>query len=497
MRMPAPELPADGFCTLLMHIGRADRGDQTVTPRRRGVGVPRRSSYRALHPAAGACATVTVPWRDAFAVWFKVAIHSFGGPAGQISFMHKILVEERRWISEKRFLHSLNYCMLLPGPEAMQLATYVGWLMHGVRGGLLAGGLFVLPGFIAILGLSIAYALWQSTGIVPALFLGLKAAVLIIVIEAVIKIGRRALKRRALWWFAAAAFALIFFLDVPFPLIIVAAGATGYALGRRWPLPPEKAVASAADAPIIPDEALPRERPHAGATARTVAIWLLIWWLPVVGLVLAVGIGHTLVDEAWFFSKTAVVTFGGAYAVLAYIAQRAVEDFAWLQPGEMLDGLGMAETTPGPLIQVVQFVGFMGAYRHPMGMDPLLAGIVASVVVTWVTFVPCFLWIFAGAPYVEALRRHSGWNHALTGITAAVVGVIVNLGLWFSIHVLFPGSRDIEVAWFSFTWPEWALLDWRPLLIATLAGVALLRLKWPMLPVLGAAAATGWLLHAL
>ncbi len=438
---------------------------------------------------------MSVPWREAFAVWFKVAIHSFGGPAGQISVMHKILVEERRWISEKRFLHALNYCMLLPGPEAMQLATYVGWLMHGVRGGLLAGGLFVLPGFIAILGLSIAYALYQSTGIVPALFLGLKAAVLIVVVEAVIKIGRRALKRRALWTVAAAAFVAIFFLGVPFPLIIVAAAATGYALGRRWPLPAPKEVADAGPAPLIPDTALPREQPRARATARTVAIWLAIWWLPVIALALAVGLSHTLVDEAWFFSKTAVVTFGGAYAVLAYIAQRAVEDFAWLQPGEMLDGLGMAETTPGPLIQVVQFVGFMGAYRHPMGMDPMTAAIIASIVVTWVTFVPCFLWIFAGAPYVEALRRNAGWNHALTGITAAVVGVIVNLGLWFTIHVLFPGSRDLAVIGLSFTWPEWHLLDWRPLLIAAVSGIALLRLKWPMLPVLAGASLAGLLLR--
>ncbi len=428
-------------------------------------------------------------------MWFKVAIHSFGGPAGQISVMHKILVEERRWISEKRFLHALNYCMLLPGPEAMQLATYVGWLMHGVRGGLLAGGLFVLPGFLAILGLSIAYALYQSTGIVPALFLGLKAAVLIVVVEAVIKIGRRALQRRALWAVAAAAFVAIFFLGVPFPLIIVAAAATGYALGRRWPLPASKEVAETGPAPIIPDTALPREQPRARSTARTVALWLAIWWLPVIALALVVGLSHTLVDEAWFFSKTAVVTFGGAYAVLAYIAQRAVEDFAWLQPGEMLDGLGMAETTPGPLIQVVQFVGFMGAYRHPMGMDPMTAAIIASIVVTWVTFVPCFLWIFAGAPYVEALRRNTGWNHALTDITAAVVGVIVNLGLWFTIHVLFPGSRDLSLMGLSFTWPEWQLLDWRPLLIAALSGIALLRLKWPMLPVLAGASLAGLLLR--
>ncbi len=437
---------------------------------------------------------MTVPFREALAVWLKVALHSFGGPAGQISAMHRILVEERNWISEKRFLHALNYCMLLPGPEAMQLATYVGWLMHGVRGGLLAGGLFVLPGFIAILGLSIAYALYQSTGIVPALFLGLKAAVLIIVVEAVIKIGRRALKRRALWGLAAMAFVAIFFLDVPFPFIILGAATVGYALGRQWPIttPPEPV---GTQTPLIPDDTIARERPTSTATARTVTIWLAIWWLPVLALALAVGVHHILVDEAWFFSKTSVLTFGGAYAVLAYIAQRAVEDFGWLQPGEMLDGLGMAETTPGPLIQVVQFVGFMGAYRNPMGMDPLVAGVAASVVVTWVTFVPCFLWIFAGAPYMEALRRHAAWNHALTGITAAVVGVVANLGLWFAIHVLFPGSQDLHIAGLSFTWPEWRLLDWRPLLIATLSGVALLRLRWPMWVVLISASLAGLLLR--
>jgi chromate transporter len=443
----------------------------------------------------------SVSFQEALRVWVKVGIHSFGGPAGQIAFMHRILVQEKGWISERRFLHALNYCMILPGPEAMQLATYVGWLMHGVRGGLVAGGLFVLPGFLTILGLSIAYALYHDTGFVPALFFGLKAAVLAVVMEAVVRIGKRAIRNAVMGLLAAAAFVAIFFFDTPFPLIIVSAGIVGYLGGRRRPgifgiMQARTAAEADKGQPLISDEAANRERPSRVKTLRVAATWLLIWWLPIGLLVLAAGISHVFVQQAWFFSKAAVVTFGGAYAVLAYVAQRAVEDFAWLKPGEMLDGLGMAETTPGPLIQVVQFVGFMGAFRNPGVFDPLTAGILASVIVTWVTFVPCFLWIFLGAPYIEHLRGRKGLTHALSAITAAVVGVILNLAVWFSMHVLFPGIQERSFGPITVLVPSVAV-DWAALAIAAGALVALMRLKWNVLVVLGLATAVGLVFRLL
>ncbi len=438
-------------------------------------------------------------FNDALRVWVRVAIHSFGGPAGQIAVMHRILVEEKGWISERRFLHALNYCMILPGPEAMQLATYVGWLLHGVRGGLVAGGLFILPGFVAILALSLAYALYQDTGIVSALFFGLKAAVLALVIEAMLRIGKRALRNAAMVTLAALGFIAIFFLAVPFPLIIAGAGLVGYFGGRRRPdifgavdAPPNAAAPKAG--PLISDEGSDRDRPRSSTTLRTAGLWLALWWLPVGLLALTVGLSHIFVQEAWFFSKTAVVTFGGAYAVLAYIAQRAVEDFAWLRPGEMLDGLGMAETTPGPLIQVVQFVAFMGAFRNPGAIDPVTAGIIASVIVTWVTFVPCFLWIFMGAPYVEHLRGRAALTHALSGITAVVVGVILNLAIWFSLHVLFPSIEARTYGPVHVLVPT-AAPDWSALAIAVGSFYALLRLKWNTLLVLASAVGTGVVLR--
>ncbi len=435
-----------------------------------------------------------VPFRDALRVWIRIAIHSFGGPAGQISVMHRILVEEKNWISEKRFLHALNYCMLLPGPEAMQLVTYIGRLLHGTRGGLVAGGLFVLPGFISILVLSVAYAAYQDTAFVPALFFGLKAAILAVVVEAVIRIGRRALRNGVLIALAATAFLAIFLFDVPFPLIIVAAGLVGLAAGRRWPgwfAPASRPVAGAQGAaPLISDDAV-LEQPSTRRSLRVAATWLAIWWLPIGILALGLGVGHVLVQEGWFFSKVAVVTFGGAYAVLAYIAQRAVEDFGWLQPGEMLDGLGMAETTPGPLIQVVQFVAFLGAYRNPGDFDPMVAGVLASVIVTWVTFVPCFLWIFLGAPYIESLRNRASLTHALSGITAAVVGVVLNLGVWFALHVLFPGSVEQSFGPLKVLVPDIAALDWAALAIGLGSAVALLRLHWNLLLTLALATAAG------
>jgi chromate transporter len=410
--------------------------------------------------------------------------------------MHRILVAEKKWVSERRFLHALNYCMLLPGPEAMQLATYVGWLLNGVRGGVIAGALFVLPGFFAILTLSILYAVYQDTAFIPALFFGLKAAVLAVVLEAVLRIGKRTLAGAAMAAVAFGAFAAVFFFAVPFPLVLVAAAATGLLVGHRWPHHLAGAHGDAPDSaqPLIQDDqadALARERPSARGTLRTTATWLGVWWIPVALLAAALGTAHIFVQQGWFFSQVAILTFGGAYAVLAYVAQRAVEDFGWLQPGEMLDGLGMAETTPGPLIQIVQFVAFLGAYRAATAFDPIVAGILASIVVTWVTFVPSLLFIFVGAPYIERLRRNESLRHALSGITAAVVGVILNLAVWFALHVFWPDVEERAVGPLRMLVPVTLTPDWLALGIAAAAFVALARLKWNALAVLAGATAVG------
>jgi chromate transporter len=371
-------------------------------------------------------ATREVPFSEGVRTGARVGLQSFGGPAGQIAVMHRILVEEKKWLSEQRFLHALNYCMLLPGPEAQQFAIYAGWLLHGYRGGLIAGWFFVLPGFISILALSVAYAVYQEVAFVTALFFGLKAAVLAVVIEAVVRIGRRALKRRVSLLIAAGSFVAIFFLTVPFPLIILAAAAIGFA-GSRWAaglfISGTSEAGTDGDDGALADAARRIASPTLRRTLRVAMVWGALWLAPTVVLFGALGSGSLWAQEARFFSQAALVTFGGAYAVLAYIAQQAVETYGWLQAGEMLDGLGMAETTPGPLIQVVQFVGFMGAYREPGALDPLVAAALASVLVTWVTFTPCFLWIFLGAPYVEQLRNARALNAALSSITAAVVGV--------------------------------------------------------------------------
>ncbi|MDH5323746.1 MAG: chromate efflux transporter, partial [Gammaproteobacteria bacterium] len=333
----------------------------------------------------------------------KIGLLSFGGPAGQIALMHRILVEEKRWLDEDRFLHALNYCMLLPGPEAQQLATYIGWLLHRIRGGLTAGILFILPGALVILLLSILYAGFQQFALTQAIFFGIKAAVLAIVIEAILRIGRRALKTQFMYLIAAASFLAIFLFDVSFPLIIASAGLLGFLGSRLRPqwLPAGARVAAASDSA---GAALPPTRPSLARAIRVSAVCLALWLLPIAGLAAWLGTNHVFVQEGMFYSKMAVVTFGGAYAVLAYMAQQAVDTYGWLEPGEMLDGLGLAETTPGPLIMVVQFVGFLGAYRNPGLLDPFVAGTLGALFTTWVTFVPCFLWIFLGAPYVEALR---------------------------------------------------------------------------------------------
>lgn len=431
---------------------------------------------------------VTFP--QALRVWIRVALLSFGGPAGQIAVMHRILVEEKRWIGENRFLHALNYCMLLPGPEAQQLATYIGWLLHGWRGGVIAGTLFVLPGFIAILVLSVLYAGYQGLAGVEALFFGLKPAVMAIVAEAVIRIGRRALKNGSLTLLAAAAFVAIFFLEIPFPLIVLAAAGVGLIGGRLWP----------ARFIVIGEDGArcgATLRPPIGRAMRVAAIWLALWWLPLIALVAVVGSSHVFVQEGMFFSKAAVVTFGGAYAVLAYIAQQAVETHGWLQPGEMLDGLGMAETTPGPLIQVVQFVGFIAAYRNPGGLDPMLAGIVGSIVVTWVTFVPCFLWIFLGAPYIEYLRGNRKITAALSAITAAVVGAILNLAVWFALHTLFAAIEERHRFGLRLLVPEIRTLDPASTLIAIGAFVSIFRFKLGLLRTLCGSVLVGAICYLL
>ena len=443
-----------------------------------------------------------VPFAEALAVWTKVAALSFGGPAGQIAVMHRVLVEERRWIGERRFLHALNYCMLLPGPEALQLAIYIGWLMHGLAGGLAAGGLFVAPGFAALMTLSIAYALYGGVGIVAGLFFGLKAAVLAVVVQAVVRIGRRALKHREMVGLAVAAFMAIFALRVPFPLIVLGAGLIGLvgALAGR----PAFVVGGAhgAEAAGLEDA---ESRLGAGTPAHAQPGWrwslgvsaslLVLWLAPVAILVFGPAHGSVFSQIALFFSKMAVVTFGGAYAVLAYVAQEAVQTYGWLKPGEMLDGLGMAETTPGPLIIVTQFVGFMGAFRNPGGLSPLTAGVLGAVLTSWVTFVPCFLWIFLGAPFAERLRSARALNGALAAITAAVVGVIANLAVWFGLHVLFAKVSAVSLGSLSLDIPQPASLNPAALALSLAAALALFRFRAGVIPVLLGCAALGVAAH--
>ncbi|MET4721020.1 chromate transporter [Bradyrhizobium japonicum] len=445
---------------------------------------------------AGADAGHGISFAEAFRVWLRVACLSFGGPAGQIAVMHRILVEEKNWISEGRFLHALNYCMLLPGPEAQQLATYVGWLMHRTAGGLMAGGLFILPGIIAIMGLSYIYAAFGNVSFVEALFFGLKAAVLAIVIEAVVRIGKRALKNRIMIALAAIAFVAIFFFAVPFPIIIIAAGVIGYVGARAGR--PEFAPAghghggSTAAIDSMLGEAVPEHvRPNTARAIRVGALWLALWLVPVVALLLILGQASVFSQIALFFSKMALVTFGGAYAVLAYVAQQAVEHYHWLKPHEMLDGLGMAETTPGPLIMVLQFVGFMAAYRDPGGLSPMLAATLGGLLATWVTFTPCFLWIFVGAPYIERLRGNPGLAGALGAITAAVVGVILNLSIWFALHTLFRETVPVHAFPFAFDRPVPTSIDIPALVLSIAAATAIFRFKLGMLTVLAGSCAAG------
>jgi chromate transporter len=440
-----------------------------------------------------------VPFSEAVRVWARIAALSFGGPAGQIAVMHRILVEERRWLGERRFLHALNYCMLLPGPEAQQLAIYIGWLMHGTAGGLVAGVLFVLPGLVAIMGLSIVYALFGQVGPVAALFFGLKAAVLVIVLEAVIRVGKRALKNGVMIGIAAAAFVGIFVFDAPFPLIVLAAGLIGFAGGlAKHPAfmvgggHGPKVAHEVADADTVLGEETPAHaKPNLAWSLRISSVLLFLWLAPVLALGFTLGWDNVFSQIAVFFSKMAVVTFGGAYAVLAYVAQEAVETFGWLRPGEMLDGLGMAETTPGPLIMVTQFVGFLAAFREATGLSPLWAGVLGGLLTTWVTFTPCFLWIFLGAPFIEALRGAKALSAALAGITAAVVGVILNLAIWFGLHVLFRQVREVGASAVSLDAPVLASVDPVMLVLTVAAAIAVFRFKAGVIPVLLACSAAG------
>ncbi len=434
-----------------------------------------------------------VSWREALGTWAKIGCLGFGGPAGQIALMHRILVEEKRWISETRFLHALNYCMLLPGPEAQQLATYVGWLLHRTAGGLAAGILFVLPGALVVLALSVLYTRYQELALVAALFAGIKPAVLAVVVEAVIRIGRRALRTRFLWALAGCAFLAIFALQLPFPAIVLGAAGVGLVAVRLRPgwLPAAKADASLAGPADAALADAAHTRPSLARALRTLLVFGGLWLAPVVAIRVALGPDAVFARIALFFSQAAVVTFGGAYAVLAYLAQEAVATFGWLTPGEMLDGLGLAETTPGPLILVTQFVGFVAAYRHAGALDPLLAGLAGAALTSWVTFVPCFLWIFLGAPYMEALRGRRSLDGALGAITAAVVGVVLNLALWFALHVCFGELTPWRLAPVELLLPALASIDLLAVAIAAGALLAMLRFHVGMLPTLAASAAIG------
>lgn len=429
-----------------------------------------RSETSATHP--------TLP--ELFFVFGRVGLLSFGGPAGQIGMMHRVLVDEKRWLSEERFLHALNYCMLLPGPEAQQLATYAGWLLHGRRGGIIAGTLFVLPGFFVIVALAAAYALYQDTHWLPALLFGLKAGVLAIVIEALLRVAKRALKSRFLIGVAVAAFIALFFFGVPFPLVILAAGISGFL----------KARGARSTKPDVESKAPPLLR-----QIRGVIVGILTWQMPLL-LFWLLAAPSSLIELQEFFSRLAVVTFGGAYAVLAYVAQVAVETHHWMTASEMLDGLALAEATPGPLVLVLSYIGFLAAFRHPGMLDPMLAGVLGASVAAWATFVPSFIFIFLGAPYVERLRDNAALSGALSAITGAVVGVILNLSVWFGLHVLFGKVERVELLPqinFGMSLPEWHSLDLASLALFVVSAIMLFRLKFGMLPVLGLCIGAGFI----
>lgn len=427
----------------------------------------------------------TLPsFNEALRVWARIGCLSFGGPAAQIALMQREVVDQRHWVSDSRFLHALNFCMLLPGPEAMQLATYLGWLMHGVKGGVAAGLLFVLPGAAVMLALSFIYAAFGDVPLIAALFFGLKCAVLVLVVEALLRVARRALKGALPWVLAAAAFLALFVFALPFPLVVLAAAAMGYAFPKAFAAAghgkPREGGPAALDAALLADPGRIAAMAPLARRAGLVAVALWLW--PVA---LLMPMGGVFADIAWFFSKMAVVTFGGAYAVLAYVGQEAVEHYRWLSAAEMLAGLGLAETTPGPLILVLQFVGFLAGWRD----SGALAAVAGAGLTLWVTFLPCFAWIFLGAPYVERLHDAPRLKGALAGVTAAVVGVIANLALWFGLRVIFAEMTGIL--------PEFRSLQPAALLLSVLAAFCLFRLKFGVVPVLGVTAGAGLLLRLI
>jgi chromate transporter len=424
--------------------------------------------------------TIRPTFAEAFRFWVKLGFISFGGPTGQIAIMHAELVEKKKWVSESRFLHALNYCMLLPGPEAQQLATYCGWLMHGTWGGIVAGAFFVIPSIFILLALSWLYAAHGTVPWIAAIFSGLKPAVMAIVAHAVIRIGAKALKNGAMYALAALAFVAIFFLHAPFPAIILSAGIVGLVGGKLFPgqfvaIKGHGTVAVDEPEMAIHDEA--RARPTLARAVKVIAVCGVLWWLPVVTMGLWRGWDNIFVKEGIFFGKAAMVTFGGAYAVLPYVAQAAVEQYGWLEPGQMMDGLGLAETTPGPLIMVLQFVGFMGGWQNaPAGMPLWAAGVIGALMTTWATFLPCFLWIFLGAPYIERLRGWAVLTAALSAITAAVVGVVLNLAVWFGWHTLVP---------------ETGTFNGFALVVGLVAFAGLWRWKWNVMAVVAGSGAVG------
>jgi chromate transporter len=435
-----------------------------------------------------------IPLREATATWFHISLQTFGGPAGQIAVMQRTLVDDKRWIGQQRFLHALNYCVLLPGPEAQQLAIYIGWLLNGTIGGLIAGTLFVLPGLIALLALSAIYVAYGTTSAVVGIFVGIAPAVLAVVAQAVVRVGRRALGHPAWVAIAAEAFVALAIVRVPFPIVIAVAAGAGWLLLRYVPTlrsPAPKEPSADEGAPLLPDDALHGETPGLRRALGILAVGLTAWVVPLAIVALTVGRDSTLSREGLFFSGTALVTFGGAYAVLAFVAQRAVEHYHWLTAREMVRGLGLAETTPGPLIMVVVFVAFLGAHRHPGSLDPWFAAVVAGLLTTWATFVPCFVFIFLGAPYVERLRGNASLNSALAGITAAVVGVIANLAFYFSVHTLFRRTHEVSTGPLRVDVPSWSTLRPVSLVIAVFGAVVVFRFRWPVLRTLGVCALLG------
>jgi chromate transporter len=429
--------------------------------------------------------TTKPDFADLLSVCTRIGFLSFGGPAGQIALMHRELVDERRWVSEEQYLHALNFCHLLPGPEAQQLAIWIGWKLHGVRGGLAAGLLFVVPGAFVILGLSILYAYAAHLNWFAALFLGIKAAVLAIVVQALIRIAGRALKTAFMRGLALAAFVALFFFNLPFPLVVLGAGAIGIGVAAtRSDLLALKATS-------------PRTRassPPWNESIRAACMWGLVWAIPLVLVFATLGPNHVLWKIGTFFSQLAVVTFGGAYAVLAYMAQQAVQNYGWVSAREMADGLGLAETTPGPLIMVTQYVGFLAAFRAPAPFSPLLAGVLGAVLTTWVTFAPCFLWMFTFAPWIERLEHARRLKGGLAALTAAIVGVVANLSVWFFLHVLFPRVAESRIGPLRLYVPDWTSFDWRAGVLAALSTILIFWLKWNVIKVLAVAAVGGLVL---